>query len=175
MSGTATPKLSGRQIAVQYVERFKTWVAERDVAKDWDDYVRCDTLNRSEIARECDFLRSVFSTNPGVSKALFELESRLRQEGLLPSISSQTAGVQQGNEGSADADVPEAGAAMTDPAARLALRRANGAKAKAEERVKALEEQNATLRAEVKGLRDQVRKLSFMDEHLALSGRLPHP
>jgi len=57
----------------------------------------------------------------------------------------------------------------------MALRRAMNAKARAEQRVKALEEQNATLRAEVKSLRDQVRKLNFMDEHLAQSGRLLRP
>lgn len=169
------PKLNGQQIAEQYVQRFKDWVVERDVAGDWDDYVRFDKLNRSDIAKECNFLRSVFRTNPGVERQLVGLEARLRGQGILPPLGGMLT------EGEAD---PGAGAAVCepgrvavadDPAAQMALRRAMNAKARAEQRAKALEEQNATLRAEVKSLRDQVRKLNFMDEHLAQSGRLLRP
>lgn len=169
------PKLNGRQIAEQYVQRFKGWVVERDVAGDWDDYVRFDKLNRSDIAKECNFLRSVFRTNPGVERELVHLEARLREQGVLPALGGTLteSEVDQG----ADAQVcePGRGAVADDPAAQMALRHAIGAKARAEQRAKALEEQNATLRAEVNSLRDQVRKLNFMDEHLAQSGRLLRP
>ena len=175
MSDGGEPRLSGRQIAPQYVERFKSWIVERESAGDWDDYVRFDKLNRSEIAKECDFLRSVFRTNPGVERTLVDLEARLRAEGVLPAVGGSV--VASGTDpGSGNADL-ESGrvVAVGEPAAELALRRAIGAKANAEKRAKALEAQNATLRAEVNHLRDQVRKLNFMDDQLARTGRLPRP
>ena len=171
------PKLSNRQIAERNVQRFKDWIAERDVAGDWSDYVRSNKLNRAEIADECGFARSVLQQNPMVKAELESLEERLRGQGVL------TAGLVSGTtssgsiEGLRPANDTQArgGPPSEDPGVQIALRRAMGAKGRAEARVKALEEQNATLRAEIRGLREQVRKLNLLDEHLGTSGRVPHP
>jgi hypothetical protein len=49
------------------------------------------------------------------------------------------------------------------------------AKNQADQRVKALEEQNATLRAEVYELREQLKRFKHLDEHLCRTGRLLRP
>ena len=51
-------------------------------------------------------------------------------------------------------------------------KRIMAAKGRAEARVKALEEQNASLKAEVASLREQLRRFEHLDDHLARTGRL---
>lgn len=46
------------------------------------------------------------------------------------------------------------------------------AKGRAEARVKALEEQNASLKAEVASLRERLRRFEQLDDHLGRTGRL---
>lgn len=46
------------------------------------------------------------------------------------------------------------------------------AKGRAEARVKALEEQNASLKAEVASLRERLRRFEHLDDHLSRTGRL---
>ena len=153
------PGLSGQQIAINNLQKFYSWVAERDAAADWPDYVRQGKLNRSEIASECGFALSVVRQNPAVKAALEALESRLLASGVLGT--KKTA--------------PSA----TDKAADVATtqvvdRRIMAAKSQAEQRVKALEEQNAALKAEARDLREQLKNYRHLDEHLCTTGRLLH-
>lgn len=152
-------KLSGREIAANNLQRFKVWIAERDAAGDWRDYVRGDKLNRSEIAAECGFALSVVRQNPAVKEALQALEDRLRDSGTL--------GVAKAAQNASDAVSEDATTLVVD-------RRIMIAKGKAEQRVKALEEQNAALRAEVRDLREQLIRYKHLDEHLCKTGRLLH-
>lgn len=169
------PKLSNRQIAERNVQRFKDWIAERDAAGDWNDYVRSNKLNRAEIANECGFARSVLQQNPTVKAELELVEVRLRGQGVLMASPTSVSASSGSMEGAANDAQARSGLRSEDPAVQMALRRAMDAKAKAETRVKALEEQNATLRAEIRDLREQVKKLNFLDGHLCVSGRLLHP
>ena len=148
--------LNGRDAAAVNVSRFEAWIAERESAKDWSDYVRGDKLNRSEVATECGFALSVLRQNPAVKSALEALESRLRGQGILK------------------ASLPGETAKTNDPATLSTDHRIMRAKSQADQRVKALEEQNAALRAENRELRDRLRQLEHLDAHLAATGRLLH-
>lgn len=146
---------SGQQIAKDNVLKFQTWVAERDTANDWQDYIRNGKLNRTELARECGFASSVLRQNPAVSKALQALEERLASNGTLaPKIAAP--------EGSDEAAATE----------KVIDKRIMAAKSRAEARAKALEEQNAALKAEVRDLHDRLKRFEHLDDHLARTGRL---
>ncbi|BAO30035.1 VPA1267 family protein [Sulfuritalea hydrogenivorans] len=147
---------SGQQLAVANVKKFGDWVAERDAAGDWQDYTRAGKLNRSEIANECGFALSVVRQNPAVKAALETLETSLRERGLIGGTDASTA-------------------AKDDPTALALERRVMAAKGKAEQRVKALEEQNAALRAEIGDLREQLARYRHLDEHLCRTGRMLPP
>lgn len=162
MSSTGAVKtdgLSGREIATNNFQRFKAWIDERDAANDWADYIRGNKLNRSEIAAECGFALSVVRQNPAVKNALEVLENRLRTSGALGS-SKQTQNISESISDSA--------------ASHAADRRIMEAKGKAEARVKALEEQNAALRAEVHDLSEKLKRYKHLDDHLCNTGRLLH-
>lgn len=151
--------LSGQQIAANNLQKFQSWVDERDAAADWPDYVRQGKLNRSEIASECGFALSVVRQNPAVRAALEALEARLLALNIL---------------GSAKA-APGASKESADVATTQAVdRRIMAAKSKAEQRAKALEEENAALKAEVRDLREQLKTYRHLDEHLCATGRLLH-
>lgn len=151
--------LSGQQLGRSNVQKFESWIAERDAANDWKDYLRRGKLNRSEIAAECGFVRSVFGSNPDLKAVLDALERRLIEQGVVVEEIAAVGASDEAREASAHA----------------ADRRVMAAKAKAEARVKALEEQNAALKAEIRDLRDQLARFKHLDDHLSGTGRLLHP
>ncbi|MDD2741610.1 MAG: VPA1267 family protein [Rhodocyclaceae bacterium] len=153
----STQGLSGQQIAANNLQKFQSWILERDATADWLDYVRQGKLNRSEIATECGFALSVVRQNPAVKAALEALESRLQASGILENNTATSS--------------------MTDATADIATihavdRRIMAAKSKAEQRVKSLEEQNAALKAELRDVREQLKNYRYLDEHLCATGRL---
>lgn len=154
-----TNNLSGRQKAVLGLQTFNVWIAERDAAADWQDYIRQAKLNRTEVAAECGFALSVFRQNPAVKSALEALEARLLASGTL-----------QPAKAVPDPDI----AAGTDATSQAIYKRIMAEKAKAEQRVKQLEEQNAALKAEVRNLHDQLKTYRHLDEQLCTTGRLLH-
>lgn len=145
--------LSGRAQAVANLQRFNTWVTERTAENDWADYLRGDKLNRSEIAAECNFALSVVRQNPAVKAALEGLEARLRDSGVIKAAAAP-----------ADTTIVQA-----------AELRTLSSKSSAERRVKAVEEQNAALKAELNDLKQQLKQYKFLDEHLASTGRMLRP
>ena len=147
---------SGQQLARDNLAKFQSWIAEREVTNDWHDYLRGDKLNRSEIAAECDFSLSVMRQNPAVKEALEALESRLTTLGLTQPL--RTA--------------PDASNEAAAASEKVIDKRIMAAKGRAEARVKALEEQNASLKAEVASLRERLRRLEHLDAHLSRTGRL---
>ena len=147
---------SGQQLARDNLAKFQSWIAEREVTNDWHDYLRGDKLNRSEIAAECDFSLSVMRQNPAVKEALEALESRLTTLGLTQPLRTAP-------------DVSNEAAAASE---KVIDKRIMAAKGRAEARVKALEEQNASLKAEVASLRERLRRFEHLDDHLSRTGRL---
>lgn len=73
---------SGQQLGKDNLLKLRSWIAERENANDWHDYLRGDKLNRSEIAAECGFSLSVMRQNPAVKSALEALEARLAALGV---------------------------------------------------------------------------------------------
>jgi hypothetical protein len=147
-------------VAAANLQKFIDWVDERDRFGDWHDYIRQDMLNRSEIAAQCGFALSVMRQNPAVKERLTALEERLRSSGTLRRRECLQSPSME----------------ATDAATTLAYdRRITAAKAKVERRVKALEEQLAAARAEVRDLRAKLRHFEHLDEHLTQTMRSPYP
>lgn len=147
---------SGQQIAKENIRKLRSWIAERDAANDWKDYVRGDKLNRTEIAAEAGIGLAAFHQNPSVRETLRSLEARLAADNLIssPTIDSDTL-----NEPDSPSDQAVNKRILTNMA-------------RSEARVKDLEEQNAALKAEVTYLRDLVRRLEYREDHLGRTGRL---
>ena len=154
--GSATGKLTPGAINLQ---KFEAWIKDRDMASDWVDYIRGGKLNRTEVAQECGFGTPAFRQNPSIANALEALEERL----LALGFTARAKDALTATSGATDA--------ATVQAADL---RILSSKTSAERRVKAVEEQNAALKAENRDLREQLKKYKFLDEHLATTGRLLH-
>lgn len=154
---------SGQQIATENLHKFEQWVKERDEASDWPDYVRRGKLNRSDIATGCNFADSVPWQNPAVKHAIAALEKRLRLEGVLApgGTPKKTVAVPH--------DFPE------NIEEQQVMTRVAQSTARVEDRVKILEEKNASLTAEVQDLRQRLKHYKFLDEHLAETGRMLPP
>ncbi|XGA78621.1 VPA1267 family protein [Halomonas sp. CH40] len=149
---------NGQERAAANIAKFEVWASERQVAGDWTDYIRQGQLNRTEIAAECGFAKSALRQNPAVKTALEALEVRLRAEGTLPSGKGKKS--PQAQDEAASASVEQRIVTLNN---------------RTEQRVNALEEQNAALRAEVRELREQLKRYQIIDDHLAQTGRLVRP
>lgn len=149
---------SGQIRAAENIAKFESWIEERRMASDWRDYIRRGQLNRTEVAAECGFAKSVLRQNPAVKAALEALEARLREQGTLPPTKGEEP----------PQTLHEAATASVD-------RRVATLNNRTEQRVKALEEQNASLRAEVMELREQLKRYQIIDDHLAQTGRMVRP
>jgi len=151
---------NGQQSGEQNVKKLNTWIVERIANGDWHDYVRGHKLNRSEIAKECNFARSVFQQNPEVERILADLETELRDDSILPPLP----------DASVDAS---AGARVTpdERALSIAARKVN----ELTERVQQLETEKATLRAKVDELQDGLRRHGLWERYIHETGRLLRP
>ena len=144
-------KPGGRQGGAENVKAFQKWANERDRAGDWEDYVHRGQLNR--------FALSSFRSNKGLGRALQEAEEKLERSGVFAKSKSAHSTTGRGAETNA---------------VEVVNQRVMIAKNQTDQRVKALEEQNATLRAEVFDLREQLKRFKHLDEHLCRTGRLLH-
>lgn len=141
--------LNGQQKADDNLLRFQNWVASKSAA-DFAQIVSRGSLNRREIATECGFARSVVDQNPRVRQALSELETRLRDTGVLPPKS----------EGTEDAET--VARPISDKKAQLDA-----------ERLRRLEQENALLRSENQTLKEQLNQFATLAEILTETGRIP--
>ena len=142
---------SGRQLGEQNVAVFAAWVASKS-----DDDFRAmairGVLSRKEIATECNFAKSALDQNPRIKSALRELEGSLRLRGILPPAIKR----------SPEASPPPV---MREPGQLRAAQEA--------ERLRRLEQENASLKVEVAELKRAVEKFAVLRDVLALTGRLP--
>ncbi|MFY9329491.1 MAG: VPA1267 family protein [Georgfuchsia sp.] len=140
--------MNGQQRSEQNLATFLSWVVSK-TDDDFREMVMRGQLSRQEIARECGFAKSVLLQNPRVKEALKTLEAQLRERQVLPSL----------------ADASEGGAApQAPPNPRTAADKA---------RLKRLESENASLRAELAQLRASLDRYRLMDNVLCSTGRLP--
>lgn len=150
---------SKAELGAQAVLRLDSWIAERDRVGDWDRYVRGGRINRSEVAKECNFGRSAWQQNEGLANTLRTLEARLADSGTLEGRPLDVGGLAEEVKAEIGAAEDRANRAMVG---RGALQK----------RVKTLEEQNAALRAENRDLIDRLRRSAFAQQHLAETGRM---
>jgi hypothetical protein len=142
---------SGTQLSEQNVQTFSAWVA----SKSDDDFLAMENrgvLSRKEIATECGFAKSALGQNPRIKNALRELEDSLRLRGVLPKATEKS---------------PE-------EAAKPLMREPGKLRASLEvERMRRLETDNASLKAENAELKRALEKHTLLREALAQTGRLP--
>jgi hypothetical protein len=142
---------SGQQIAEQNVQTFASWIASK-TDDDFRALASRGVLSRKEIATECGFAKSALDQNPRVKAALRELEDALRARGVLPPVVEKTA----------------------DEAAKPLMREPGKLRGVLDaERLRRLETDNASLKAEVAELKRSLEKHAILREALALTGRLP--
>lgn len=142
---------SGQQLSEQNVKTFATWVA----SKTDDDYRAMATrgvLSRKEIAIECGFAKSALDQNPRIKASLRELEDALRARGVLPPITEK----------------------LSEETVRPLMRETGRLRGALDaERLRRLESDNASLKAEVAELKRSLEKHAILSEALSLTGRLP--
>ena len=140
--------MNGQQRSEQNLATFLSWVASK-TDDDFREMVARGQLSRQEIARECGFAKSALLQNPRVKDALKTLEAQLRERKVLPPV----------------AETSESDAApQATPNPRAAADKA---------RLKRLESENASLRAELTKLRENLDRYQLMDSVLCSTGRLP--
>jgi hypothetical protein len=142
---------SGRQLSEQNVAVFTAWVASK-TDHDFRALANRGVLSRKEIAIECGFAKSVLDQNPRIKAALRELEDELRTRSVLPQKVEKTG---------EDVSKP----LMREPGN---IRGALDA-----ERLRRLETDNASLKAEVAELKRSLEKHTILSEALSLTGRVP--
>lgn len=140
--------MNGQQRSEQNLATFLSWMASK-TDNDFREMVARGQLSRQEIARECGFAKSVLLQNPRVKDALKALETQLRERKVLPPV----------------AETSESDAApQATPNPRAAADKA---------RLKRLESENASLRAELTEVRADLERYRLMDNVLCSTGRLP--
>lgn len=141
--------MNGQQISEQNFLTFMRWSKDKTDAE-FRAMVMRGQLNRQEIARECEFAKSVLAQNPRVKDALKTLEQLLRSRDVLPHVAQPE---------STRGPLPPSGdtrQVLVDKA-----------------RMKRLESENASLRAEVSQLRERLVRYDLMERYMAETGRLP--
>lgn len=142
---------SGQQIAEQNFQLFDAWRSSK-VDQDFRQMVSRGVLSRKEIAKECGFAKSALDQNPRIKALLREVEDGLRLRGILPPLEQRV--------------VREGALPGLRDAGRQHATRDN-------ERLKRLEQENASLHAENTELKRQLQRFTVLQEALALTGRLP--
>lgn len=142
---------SGRQIAEENVQTFKTWLASK-TDNDFRAMASRGVLSRKEIAKECGFAKSALDQNPRIKIALREIEAALRERGVLPPAVEPPTGT-------------SAAPQMREPGRQRAMLDV--------ERLRRLEQENASLKAENAELKRLLEQHTILREALALTGRLP--
>jgi len=142
---------SGQQISEQNVQTFATWVASK-TDNDFRAISSRGVLSRKEIAIECGFAKSALDQNPRIKAGLRALEDSLRGRGVLPPVIEKSA----------------------DDASKLPMREPGKLQVALDvERLRRMETDNASLKAEVSELKRALAAHAILSEALALTGRLP--
>lgn len=142
---------SGQQLAEENVRKFATWAAGK-ADEDFRSMVLRGVLSRTDIAAECGFAKSVLSQNPRIRESLRELEEQLRGRGVLPKPAAEATG------------------SPVEPRTRQAE---GVGSARDAERLKRLEQENASLRAELTEVKRALSRYAVLQDALAETGRLP--
>jgi hypothetical protein len=140
---------NGQQLAEINYQRFLRWIDEKS-DHDFRQMESRGVLSRTDIAKECGISKSSLDSNPRIKAELKRLENGLRERGVLPQLAPK------------EADGSEMPLRPRDAANRLDAAR-----------LKRLEQENASLRAENKVLKEQLRSFSTLQQVLQTTGRVP--
>lgn len=143
---------SGKQLAEQNFQTFSTWIAAQ-TDSDFRQIVVRGGLSRKEIATQCGFAQSALNQNPRIKAALLATEERLRESGVLP----------------LKVDAPP----VDEPTSVAPREMASTGRSLDVERLRRLELENASLKAENQELKRQLDRFTVLREALSTTGRLP--
>lgn len=143
---------SGKQLAELNFQAFSSWLAAQS-DDDFRQIVVRGGLSRREIASQCGFAVSALNQNPRIKSSLLAKEDSLREAGVLPPKATEEAGE----------DAPP-------PVPREA---GNTGRSLDVERLRRLELENASLKAENHELKRQLERFTVLREVLSTTGRLP--
>ncbi|MBK4734627.1 VPA1267 family protein [Noviherbaspirillum pedocola] len=143
---------NGAQVGEENWNTFQAWMQSKSDS-DFKKMVIRGVLSRTDISKECNFAKSALNQNPRIKDALKELEDRLRSDGILPATASSLE--------TTNTDMPT----THRPSAQKAAVDA--------ERLRRLEIDLATVRAERDELKRQLERYTSIHEALALTGRIP--
>lgn len=141
---------NGQQLSEQNLATFNSWIASQ-TDESYRQIANRGALSREEIASQCGFSKSALYQNPKIKAALIAAEDRLRERGILPPLVNKSSKV----------DEPCEREVGTGKPAQEAIR------------LRRLELENASLRAENEELKKQLARFSVIREALALSTRIP--
>lgn len=148
---TRTSGMNSSQIARENLRTFQTWAAGKSDSE-FRTMASRGVLSRVEIVKECLFAKSVLSQNEYVAKALRELEGSLRERGVLPALTPKDD----------EAPTPQF---LRDSGRSHAAQDAD--------RLRRLEQENASMRAEVVELKRQLQQYAVLRDALSKTGRVP--
>jgi hypothetical protein len=143
---------NGQQLAEQNFETFCTWI-ESKTDNDFRQMVVRGRLSRREIVAQCGFAASALHQNPRIRATLLAKEKTLREAGVLPP------------------QVCQVGEEPTPPT--LPREAATSNRSSDAERVRRLEVENASLKAENQELKRQIERFAMLRDVLSTTGRLP--
>jgi hypothetical protein len=144
---------NGQQLAEHNYQTFMAWLTSHTHV-DFKQMVSRGSLSRKEIAAQCGFAVSALNQNPRIKSALLAKEALLREAGVLPPLAT-----------TANADDEAVAPMMREPgSAGRSLEAA---------RLRRLEEENASLKAENGQLKRELERYAVLREVLAETGRLP--
>ena len=142
---------SGQQLAEQNFQAFTAWLSSR-TDDDFRQMVGRGILSRKDIAAQCGFAVSALNQNPRIKSSLLAKEASLRDCGVLPAL----VGIAENVTSSPLIREPGSAARLFDV-----------------ERLRRLEHENASLRAENCQLKRELERYAILREALSTSGRLP--
>lgn len=142
---------SGQQLAEQNYQAFTAWLASH-TEDDFRQLASRGSLSRKEIAAQCGFAVSALNQNPRIKSALLAKEALLRESGVLPAISARS------EDAAVASPTREPGSASRSLDA---------------ERLRRLEQENASLRAENGQLKRDLERYAVIRDVLSTTGRLP--
>lgn len=82
---------NGQQIAKENVESVKAWIAQRNERRDWHDYAYSNRINRSTLASELGFAKSVCTQNKTVKELLEEADALWFREAPVERAAQEAA------------------------------------------------------------------------------------
>ena len=137
---------NGQQIANENLVKFEKWIAQRKAHGDKLEYIRNGKLNRSEVAKELGFGRSVFAQNPAVKELATKLDDEWGK--LKPAIPKSVRELTEARE-----------------LANNKVKRTESANSKHLEKIAMLEAENRQLKVQLAEIENfKTVKLSFLEK-----------